>query len=418
VRVDLVSGSDLPRSTTTGADGSFVFASARGDCTLWARPFGAPAAKLSGPAQELAKREQLITLASTVDRLHGRVRDANGQPIEAASVHLEALKSHGYSPTVLTGEDGTFDFQALPPPPYALIVEHPEYSPSRKQTIEHTRDSIEVRLQRGATLRGQVRDAVSRLPLSAAEVVVTSAGVTRAARTGRDGSFELSHLPEGPYQLVVSADSYVPAKQEGQLSSTGVDNPTLRIELMHAASVSGEVVDSLGRTVWNAQVTFGATPDWSRATRSDHAGRFRLQGVPEGDHVLHARHGALQAASAAAVRVVEGEDTPGAVIRLPGVVEEEVDDKAPAARASSPRTGALELAMRGARVVVERVAEGSSAARAGLREGDVLVSVDGEPVRSAAQARGMLGGGVGRRGPLSVQVRRDQSLVELSFSAR
>lgn len=417
VRVDLVSGSDLPRSTTTGADGSFVFESARGDCTLWARPFGAPAAKLSGNAQELAKRELLITLASNVDRLHGRVRDASGQPIESASVRLEALKSHGYAPTVLTADDGTFDFQALPPPPYTLSVEHPDYSPSRKQTVENTRDSVEIRLQRGATLRGVVSDAVSRAPLPAAEVVVTSEGFSRAARTARDGSFELRHLPEGPYRLSVSAESYLPLSQDGQLNSLPESAP-LRIELMHAASVSGEVVDSLGRTVWNAQVTFGATPDWSRATRTDHAGRFRLHGVPEGDHVLHARHGTLQGTSGSVVRVVEGADTPGALIRLPGVVDEEVVDDAPAARAQPQRSGPLELVMRGSRVVVEHVAADSSAARAGLQAGDVLLSVDGEPVRSAAQARGMLGRGVARRGPRKLQVRRDQSVLELSFGAR
>jgi protocatechuate 3,4-dioxygenase beta subunit len=418
VRVDLVSGSDLPRSTTTRSDGSFLFESARGDCTLWARPFGAPAAKLSGNAQELTKRELLIALASNSDRLHGRVSDASGQPIEAASVRLEALKSHGYAPTVLTSADGRFDFAALPPPPYALFVEHPDYSPSPKQTIEQTRDSVEIRLQRGAMLQGRVTDAVSRLPLTAAEVVVTSAGVTRAARTVRDGSFELTHLPEGPYQLSVSAEGYVPATRDGQLSSASEDSAALRIELMHAASVSGEVVDSLGRIVWNAQVTFGATPDWSRATRSDHGGRFRLHGVPEGDHVLHARHGALQGASGAAVRVVEGEDTPGAVIRLPGVVEEEVEDEAPTARAQTQRSGPLQLAMHGARVVVEHVSAESAAARAGLEEGDVLVSVDGEPVRSAAQARGMLGRGVGRRGPRTLQVRRDQTLLELIYGSR
>jgi hypothetical protein len=230
----------------------------------------------------------------------------------------------------------------------------------------------------------------------------------------RDGSFELTHLPEGPYQVTVSAESYVPATREGQLSGSEV-SAALRIELMHAASVSGEVVDSLGRIVWNAQVTFGATPDWARATRSDHAGRFRLHGVPEGDHTLHARHGDLVASSGAPVRVVEGEDSPGAVIRLPGVVEEDVADEAPATRAATPRSGPLELGMRGARVVVERVAAESTAGRAGLQEGDVLVSVDGEPVRSAAQARGMLNRG---RGSRTLQVRREQTLLELSYGGR
>jgi protocatechuate 3,4-dioxygenase beta subunit len=413
VRVDLVSGSDLPRSTTTSASGEFVFESARGDCTLWARPFGAPAAKLSGNAQELAARDLLITLESNTDRVRGRVSDANGQPIEAASVRLEAIKSHGYAPTVLSGADGTFEFAALPPPPYALSVEHPDYSPARKQTIEYTRDVVDVRLQRGAAVRGSVTDAVSRLPLAAAEVVVRSAGVARAARTAKDGTFELEHVPEGPFQVSVTADGYVSTTEDGQLSPPAVQ---LRLELTHAASISGEIVDSLGRTVWNAQVTFGASPDWSRSARSDHAGRFRLQGVPEGDHWLHARHGTLQATSAAPVRVVEGEDTPGAVVRLPGVVDEEAADDAQQARTAVPRGGPVDFGMRGSRVVIEHVAEGSAAEQAGLQEGDVLISVDGEPARSAAQARGMMNRS--RRGTHSLQVRRDQQVLELSYGGR
>jgi hypothetical protein len=413
VRVDLVSGSDLTRSTTTNANGEFVFESARGDCTLWARPFGAPAAKLSGNAQELAARDLLLTLESNTDRVRGRVSDANGQPVEAASVRLEAIKSHGYAPTVLSGVDGTFEFAALPPPPYALSVEHPDFSPARKQTIEYTRDAVEVRLQRGAAVRGNVTDAVSRAPLSGAEVVVRSAGVARSARTAKDGSFELEHVPEGALQVSVTADGYVSTTQEEQLSAPGLQ---LRLELTHAASVSGEIVDSLGRTVWNAQVAFGSTPDWSRGARSDHAGHFRLQGVPEGDHWLHARHGALQAMSAAPVRVVEGEDTPGAVVRLPGVVDEEAAEDTQQARPAAPRNGPLDFGMRGSRVVVEHVAADSAAAHAGLQEGDVLISVDGEPARSAAQARGMLSRG--RRGAHSLHVRRDQTVLEISYSGR
>lgn len=415
VRVDLVSGSDLPRSTTTNAEGEFRFESARGECTLWARPFGAPAAKLSGNAQELAKRDQLITLESNTDHVRGRVTDQNGQPVEAASVHLEATKSHGYKPTLLSAADGSFEFSGLPPPPYALSVEHPDYSPARKQNIEYTRDVIEVLLQRGAAVRGTVSDAVSRAPLAAAEVTVRSAGVARSARTAKNGAFEIEHVPEGTIQVSVTADGYVTITEEEQLSAQGAQ---LQLELTHAASVSGEVVDSLGRTVWNAQVTFGASPDWSRATRSDHAGHFRLQGIPEGDHLLHARHGALQATSAAPVRVVEGEDTPGAVVRLPGVVDEEASEDTQQARPAAQRGGALQLGMRGARVVIEHVAPGGVAAQAGLQEGDILIAVDGEPARSAAQARGMLSRSAGRRGAHTLQVRREQTVLELSYTGR
>jgi large repetitive protein len=417
LRVDLVSGGDLPRSTTTSADGHFAFESVRGECTLWARPFGAPAAKLSGSAQELASREILITLESNTDRLRGRVLDANNQPVEVASVRLEALKSHGYAPTVLSAADGAFEFAALPPPPYALTVEHPDFSPSRRQTIENTRELVEVRLQRGATLRGTVTDAESSKPLVGVEVVIRSGAVVRAARTSREGNFELSHLPDGPYQLGVSADGYVAFTQDGELSVG--DAAPVRVSLMRAASVSGEVVDSLGRTVWNAQVTFGATADWAQATRTDHAGHFRLQGVPQGDHLLHARHGALVGMSATLTRVVEGEDTPGVVIRLPGIVDDDTpDETAPTRAEPQARSGSLDLGMRGSRVVVERVAADSVGGKAGLQVGDVLVAVDGEPVRSAAQARGMLGRGMGRRSGRTLQVRRDQTLLELSYGAR
>jgi hypothetical protein len=409
VRVDLVSGSDLPRSTTTTGRGEFRFESARGECTLWARPFGAPAAKVSGSAQELSERELLLTLESNSDRLRGRVSDESGQPIEAASVHLEVIKSHGYAPTVLSAADGTFEFAALPPAPYALSVDHPDYAPVRKQTIDATRDAIEVRLQRGATLRGNVRDAVSDAPLPAAEIVVRVGTFSRGARSGRDGNFELTHLPEGPYSLRASADSYVATTLEGQLNAAENGRPTtLRLELMRAASVSGEVVDSLGRTVWNALVSFGATPDWEHATRSDHAGHFRLQGVPRGEHTLHARHGALEGSAGAAVRVVQGEDSPGVVIRLPGVVEEEVpDEEAP--RAKPQHAGQLSFGMRGSLVIVEHVGSASAASQAGLLDGDVLLSVDGEPVRSAAQARGMFD----RHSPRALQVRREGNIVQL-----
>jgi regulator of sigma E protease len=45
---------------------------------------------------------------------------------------------------------------------------------------------------------------------------------------------------------------------------------------------------------------------------------------------------------------------------------------------------------RGTRVIISEVGAGSAGAKAGLRVGDALLSVDGETVFSAAQARGML----------------------------
>jgi membrane-associated protease RseP (regulator of RpoE activity) len=162
----------------------------------------------------------------------------------------------------------------------------------------------------------------------------------------------------------------------------------------------------------------GTPPDWSRATRTDHSGHFLLTDVPRGEHVVNARHGALLATSETRIRVVEGAETPGAVIRLPAVVEEEPEAQESARAAPTQPSGPLSFAMRGAVVILENVASESLAARAGLQKGDVLLSVDGEPVRSAAQARGMLGVGIGRRTSWTLHVRRDQKTLVLRYPPR
>ena len=417
IRVDLVSDGDPVRSTTTGSDGGFAFDFARGACTLWARPFGAPAAKVSGEAQELAKRDVLITLPRSTERLVGRVADERGQPVESASVQLEAVSTQGYTPVVLSESDGSFEFNALPEPPYRVSVEHPDYVPLRGVTVASTRDSLQLKLERGLSLSGVVLDAVDERPVPSALLSFRNEAFVRPGRTARDGSFSLQHLPSGPYELDVIADEFIPQRSSGRLetSSSRRDAP-LRIYLEPAASVSGEVVDKLGRTVWNAQVASGTPPDWERAARTDHAGHFLLEGVPEGEQVLHARHGDSEASSKSPVRVVAGEETPGAVIRLPDVIDEELaEPEAP--RGKSPSAAALRFVTRGAAVVVDQVAAGSAAERAGLQAGDVLVAVNGEPVRSAAQARGMLSPLAGRAPSWTLDVRRAGVTTRLRYPA-
>jgi S1-C subfamily serine protease len=56
---------------------------------------------------------------------------------------------------------------------------------------------------------------------------------------------------------------------------------------------------------------------------------------------------------------------------------------------------AIEVATVGGRVQITWVAEGSAAARAGLRVGDVVLSVDDDAVEVASQARSRLRGPAG-----------------------
>jgi S1-C subfamily serine protease len=71
----------------------------------------------------------------------------------------------------------------------------------------------------------------------------------------------------------------------------------------------------------------------------------------------------------------------------------------------------ITLEQRGPKVLVSALGAGSPGEKAGIRAGDVLLSVDGETVFSAAQARGML------RDPpntmASVRVSRDGRVLSL-----
>ena len=418
IRVDLVSEGAPVRSTTTGIDGSFKFEFARGSCSLWARPFGAPAASISGSAEQLSHEDLVINLPRSTDRLTGRVVDERNIPIEAASVQLEALSTQGYTPVVLTENDGTFELVALPAPPYRVNVEHADYVPVRGLSVTSAREPCVVRLERGSSLSGVVLDAAEERPIANALLSFRGeGGLLRPGRSAKDGSFNLLHLPLGAYELDVYADEFIAQHLTGRVERESGRRDAMRIYLEAAASVSGEVVDKLGRTVWNAQVAAGSPPDWDHGTRTDHAGHFDLQGVPEGEQSLHARHGDSQASAARPVRVVAGEETPGVVIRLPDVIDEELaEPETPKAR--SPSAAALRLVARGPSAIVDQVAAGSVAERAGLRAGDVLLAINGEPVRSAAQARGMLAPLGLRPMQWTLDVRRDGAVTRLRFGGR
>jgi len=421
VRVDLdCQGSPL-RSLTTRPDGSFTFEAARGGCTLWARPFGAPAAKLAGEAQNLEEQQELvIALPKEVHRLAGRVLSASGAPVDGANVRLHAPRAYGFSPLVLTQADGSFSFTSLPEPPYTLDIEHPDYVTVQGLWVPSD-EAVSVRMHSGSELTGSVLDGASGLPLMAADVLFQSGPFTRALRTRRDGSFTLRHVPEGAYRLTVHTDGFLSDSRTGQLGAVSSEQ---LIELVPEASVSGEVVDELGRTVWNAQVALaaeGAPPDWVHAVRTDHAGRFALQSVPEGEHSVSARATDGAGVSTVRVRTRAGEETPAPVLRLPQPVDDAAQnaDEVPTPRTLSPQAKADTLELSPAGVVVRALSQGSALARAGVLPGDVLLRVDGEPVRSAAQARGMLAPlGSAASTSLRLEVQRNRSVRTLRYLVR
>jgi hypothetical protein len=205
---------------------------------------------------------------------------------------------------------------------------------------------------------------------------------------------------------VADAAGHLSATRSVEVEGDRRAPPEVEFELEPSGSLSGEVVDRIGKPIWNAEVATGDPPEWAQAVRTDHGGHFVLRDLPAGDALVTARKGDARGYSAGA-RVHEGVDSPGVIVRFDLTVAEDEEetserdapvaaagDEVPglprAADATDPRAP-LALARRGDQVVVERVAPGSSAERLGLRPGDVLAAINGERVRSPAQARGMLG---------------------------
>ena len=299
---------------------------------------------------------------------------------------------------------------------HELQVEHPDYQPSAAISVTSTAKTVLIALEAGVDLTGVVVASFDQAAIAGAKLTFKSGAVERAARSGRDGTFEFRHVPAGNCVLFVEAPRHVPQRVTRVLEASAA--PAFeRVVLERAGSIAGDVVDRLGATVWNAEVAAGEPPDWTTAVRTDHAGQFDLGGLAAGQVRVSARYDGETVVTDSTIRVYAGETTRGVVLRLRGVVSE-TQEAASSEAKLRPETSVgapVTCVLQNGAVQVETVSPGSGAARSGLSAGDVLISVDGEPVRSAAQARGMLAPALGRSHDRVLQISRAGKLLEIRY---
>jgi hypothetical protein len=97
-------------------------------------------------------------------------------------------------------------------------------------------------------INGTVRDA-SGLAVAGAEVKATqtATGLVRTSTSGADGSFLLTDLPVGPYQLEAGKEGFAKYVQSGIVLQVG-SNPTIEISLK-IGSVTEQVVVEAGASL-------------------------------------------------------------------------------------------------------------------------------------------------------------------------
>ena len=290
---------------------------AGGRAILWVSP-GPATVVVEHP--ELLNRSREVVIEPGVNELHvqldtgweisGTVRSIDGVPIPGVAV--EASKQ-------LTGEDGNNEVpvvlrrfgRILEPPAqalsdiaggfrlagleggrYRLVARLAGFTESElPNTIEINGQSIAdvtLVLRPGASVQGLVT-GLDRVALASAEVQAWQGVLFRRAKPGSDGSFELRALGAGTWQMAATTGERVSPMQEVPLEP-GEQRALVELRFEMGFRLSGQV-SVAGQPARGGFVS--ALPrggQHPRRTRTDHQGRFEMEGLEAGPYDLAFRH--------------------------------------------------------------------------------------------------------------------------------
>ncbi len=219
--------------------------------------------------------------------------------------------------TYTTDREGRFKIYDIPLHKQSLTLTHPAYEtktlsigPMKEgqlagkkfwlEVLPSEYDSLTSDPDDYVVLRGKVIDGLSRLPVNAQVSVVAPRLIFWPGYWQDGGSFEITGVPLGKRMILVETVREPPwhAMLPDTLFMLTVEpTDTLDIEIeLHINSgheikplppgcIEGQVVNWYGGDpMVEYRVSLQSLYHW---TRTDSAGQFRLDHVPEGDHVLH-----------------------------------------------------------------------------------------------------------------------------------
>jgi len=267
--------------------------------------------------------------------------------------------------------------------------------------LESVPERVEVGLSRGVTVSGRVTQQGGREGVRGAELTLLQGGERRSAVSDANGDYELSGAALGGATLSVRHARFSAATWEVTIEPgerEGFAAPLEPFDLVEPGAAAGTVLDARGQPVRGARVGVGLVPAFVPAgarlpgfVETDDGGRFELSGLEPGELTLSAYAAGVGRGSLQGVTIASSERTTGLEIRLVSTnIEAEPSAMANVAVTLGERTVGSEI-----EVVIVNVAAGSEAERAGVRQGDVLWSVDDEAVADMADARKLLGGSAG-----------------------
>ncbi len=344
----------------------------------------------------------------TIEVSGGQVLSGRVEPAAAGvRVRWRSGDWSGPSTETATSADGTFRFEGVPATQVLLDAEGPDGAAT---ATAKPGDQVILRLQRGAVLVRVIDESGASVTDA---VVLAKSDETGAVRKyvlmAPDGVFQIE-LPQGRWVLL--ADVAGRGRTGGKFVTVAGAPVDITLSLTATNPVTGLVLDKATRLpIQHARIR-AESPMGRVSVTTDARGQFTLPPQPKQVQLLVGRDGYepqgfyLPARADAANLVVELQPAPNKAFQ---------DDP--------PRFEGVGMTLRPepTRIVVQVVNEGSPAERAGVRAGDVIVTIEGAPAGADLQnvvsrIRGPAGTpvriGFEREGrPLELVLRRKSLLI-------
>jgi len=405
------------RTTFTADDGAFAFAAVPREVTLSASRPEDPqrvALRKSLAVPEGQRVDVELVLPPPRGAVRVTVTDERDEPVELAEVRLASLDAAvPLRTTGFTDASGAVEFPDAVGLSARVTVMAPRFAVLQRD-FDPMPAETRLALDTGVTLAGRVTAVRGRRAATNALVTLRAGTQRKSTMTDEEGAYSFAGVAPGRIQLVVSHPDYAEVSIEAEVArTTREDRPfeIAPIDLPEPGEIEGRVIDARGDPVEGARVAIGAAPTHlpqgalpTGVALTDRDGAFVLRRAAAGRVRVEAYAASLGRGRLDGVVVDPGRTTSGLVIALR---ERDVEETEPLATGGV----AITLSERGGELAVARVAAGSEADRGGLREGDVLVNVDGVRATALAETRARLVGPAGS--DVLVTVTRDGTELRL-----
>ena len=306
--------------------------------------------------------------------------------VTAQRVTQDRFRRQRQSWATRTDAEGRFAL-VLPEGTYDVRATIEGKVPAQAAGVTTGTDDLTLRFDtKGGMIAGQVTGR--GVPIASFIVVVSRAigrleerAILTRSFIDPDGAFIVGPLAAGDYLVRVVASGHAPSRARKATVAIG-GTERLNWSLSEGVRLVGRVVnDADGEAVAGAQVSLesnsvGGTlpiPVEAPAT-TDAQGQFTLSGIPPGLFSVQARAAGFHYRAASGLKGVDGQTVGPIEIRLTPLADPNERPKIELAG-----IGAV-LAAEGDVLVVGRVLPKSGAEEAGIKAGDRIVRIDGQPV--------------------------------------